>query len=109
MSRRGSAAPSIGREPTLGTSKDPRGTSRRTADEAGAGGASAALTVGERAVGKRPHCRRQLPGILGRYVVPVEVNHGVADDHGAAVRGAEKLAEVGVLSAAGFGGGGLGR
>ena len=65
-------------------------------------------TVGERAVGQRPDCRCQQPGVFERQVFVVEVDQGVADDDRAAVCGAEQLGEVGVLSAAGFGGGGLG-
>ena len=39
----------------------------------------------------------------------VEVDQGVADDDRAAVGGAEQVGEVGVLPAAGCGGGGLSR
>ena len=65
--------------------------------------------AGERAVGQRPDCRCQQPGVFERQVICVEVDQGVADDDRAAVSGAEQVGEVGVLSAAGLGGGGLGR
>jgi hypothetical protein len=65
-------------------------------------------TVGERAVGQRPDYWCQQPGVFERQMLPVEVHQGVAYDDRAAVRGAEQLGDVGVLSAAGFGGGGLG-
>jgi len=61
-------------------------------------------SLSERAVGERPHCRCQLPAVFDRQVVPVRVDKGIADDDGAAVCGAKQLGEVGVLSAAGFGG-----
>ena len=65
-------------------------------------------TGGERTVGQRPHYRCQQPGVFERHVFVVDVDHRVANDDRAAVCGAEQFGEVGVLSAAGFGGGGLG-
>ena len=47
-------------------------------------------TVGERAVGQRPHDRCQQPGVFERHVARVDVDQGVADDDRAAVGGAEQ-------------------
>src|SRR5579875_2854276 len=62
--------------------------------------------VGECAVGQRHEA-----GVLDRDmdgVVDVWVYQGVADDDRAALVGAEQVGDVGIVSAAGLGGGGLG-
>ena len=56
-----------------------------------------------------PITGRQQPGVFDGQVMLVKVHQGVAHDDRAAVSSAEQRGEVGVLSAACFGGGGLSR
>src|ERR1700739_528129 len=89
------------------------GRDRPPAGAHGSGGCWASPTIrsmsaaGERAVSQRSDYRCQQPGVFERQVIIVKVHQGVAYDDRAAVSGAEQLGDVGVLSAAGFGGGGL--
>jgi hypothetical protein len=66
-------------------------------------------TLGQRSIGKCTHHRGHQPRILERHVTRVREDQGVAYNDWAAVRGAEQVGQVGVVSAAGIGGSRLGR
>ncbi len=66
-------------------------------------------TAGERAVGQRPHYRCESPRVFDRQVILSKYTRVLPTMTGQRSRGAEQLGEVVVLSAAGFGGGGLSR
>ena len=65
-------------------------------------------TLGKRASSQRPHDRTQRLRILVCHVILIQIDQGPADYDRATVCGAEQVADVDVLTAACFGGGGVG-